>query len=134
MIRRPPRATRTDPLFPCTTLFRSPRARRRPALPCSEGPRRLQHRFGMALHAQLAPFPRERAVGAEQEGRAFDPHIGAAVILLFDPGPERRAQAPVLVRGEAAGQPIFVTELPELPQSLARNRDNIPATKPTYGS
>src|SRR3546814_1862374 len=24
MIRRPPRATRTDPLFPYTTLFRSP--------------------------------------------------------------------------------------------------------------
>src|SRR3546814_12168343 len=23
MIRRPPRSTRTDPLFPCTTLFRS---------------------------------------------------------------------------------------------------------------
>src|SRR3546814_10612103 len=27
MIRRPPRSTRTDPLFPCTTLFRSPRRR-----------------------------------------------------------------------------------------------------------
>src|SRR3546814_5532201 len=26
MIRRPPRATRTDPLFPYTTLFRSPLA------------------------------------------------------------------------------------------------------------
>src|SRR6056297_4135585 len=24
MIRRPPRSTRTDTLFPCTTLFRSP--------------------------------------------------------------------------------------------------------------
>src|SRR3546814_4712425 len=29
MIRRPPRSTRTDPLFPYTTLFRS----RRPAVP-----------------------------------------------------------------------------------------------------
>src|SRR3546814_18975359 len=28
MIRRPPRSTRTDTLFPYTTLFRSPRARR----------------------------------------------------------------------------------------------------------
>src|SRR3546814_1883060 len=27
MIRRPPRSTRTDTLFPYTTLFRSPRAR-----------------------------------------------------------------------------------------------------------
>src|SRR3546814_7928254 len=35
MIRRPPRSTRTDTLFPYTTLFRSRRARRelvRPAL------------------------------------------------------------------------------------------------------
>src|SRR3546814_19687463 len=29
MIRRPPRSTRTDTLFPYTTLFRSPRGRRR---------------------------------------------------------------------------------------------------------
>src|SRR3546814_15157232 len=29
MIRRPPRSTRTDTLFPYTTLFRSPRARAR---------------------------------------------------------------------------------------------------------
>src|SRR3546814_8964225 len=34
MIRRPPRSTRTDTLFPYTTLFRSAdRARRRGALP-----------------------------------------------------------------------------------------------------
>src|SRR3546814_4921055 len=30
MIRRPPRSTRTDTLFPYTTLFRSPRRRRLP--------------------------------------------------------------------------------------------------------
>src|SRR3546814_5962840 len=30
MIRRPPRSTRTDTLFPYTTLFRSPDARLRP--------------------------------------------------------------------------------------------------------
>src|SRR3546814_5283366 len=34
MIRRPPRSTRTDTLFPYTTLFRSPRPRReRPLVP-----------------------------------------------------------------------------------------------------
>src|SRR3546814_12419226 len=32
MIRRPPRSTRTDTLFPYTTLFRSPQGRRRPAM------------------------------------------------------------------------------------------------------
>src|SRR3546814_8151265 len=31
MIRRPPRSTRTEPLFPYTTPFRSPRARAGPA-------------------------------------------------------------------------------------------------------
>src|SRR3546814_12101636 len=33
MIRRPPRSTRTDTLFPYTTLFRSPSEDRAPALP-----------------------------------------------------------------------------------------------------
>src|SRR3546814_20901075 len=37
MIRRPPRSTRTDSLFPCTTLFRSPRRGRR------RGFRRARH-------------------------------------------------------------------------------------------
>src|SRR3546814_5131057 len=34
MIRRPPRSTRTDTLFPYTTLFRSTGADRPPRLPC----------------------------------------------------------------------------------------------------
>src|SRR3546814_17591657 len=34
MIRRPPRSTRTDTLFPYTTLFRSDTGRRRAASPC----------------------------------------------------------------------------------------------------
>src|SRR3546814_9397070 len=44
MIRRPPRSTRTDTLFPYTTLFRSPRrlggARIRGAVPEDRGNRR----------------------------------------------------------------------------------------------
>src|SRR3546814_1062447 len=55
MIRRPPRSTRTDTLFPYTTLFRSPRRRRpddadpRPCRRCSDhrsppsDPRRMRH-------------------------------------------------------------------------------------------
>src|SRR3546814_5059313 len=43
MIRRPPRSTRTDTLFPYTTLFRSGRSRR-------AGPARL-HRLGDGDHA-----------------------------------------------------------------------------------
>src|SRR3546814_16668583 len=37
MIRRPPRSTRTDPLFPYTTLFRSPACPRHPV--AASGPR-----------------------------------------------------------------------------------------------
>src|SRR3546814_1311635 len=35
MIRRPPRSTRTDTLFPYTTLFRSPQPPERPVAPPS---------------------------------------------------------------------------------------------------
>src|SRR3546814_2781616 len=47
MIRRPPRATRTDTLFPYTTLFRSTPALRLPPLPGRTRPKaapRRQHR------------------------------------------------------------------------------------------
>src|SRR3546814_13592502 len=37
MRRRPPRSTRTDTLFPYTTLFRSDPARRRDPSPCLSG-------------------------------------------------------------------------------------------------
>src|SRR3546814_181172 len=39
MIRRPPRSTRTDTLFPYTTLFRSPSDDRRHRLPQAKGRR-----------------------------------------------------------------------------------------------
>src|SRR3546814_7530235 len=38
MIRRPPRSTRTDTLFPYTTLFRSPPDQTRTASPASSSP------------------------------------------------------------------------------------------------
>src|SRR3546814_5501966 len=44
MIRRPPRSTRTDTLFPYTTLFRSPDRRERDRLRRSHPARRFQTR------------------------------------------------------------------------------------------
>src|SRR3546814_3781592 len=44
MIRRPPRSTRTDTLFPYTTLFRSKRGRRRRPGPLPPAPLRLHGR------------------------------------------------------------------------------------------
>src|SRR3546814_4942458 len=40
MIRRPPRSTRTDTLFPYTTLFRSPRRSSRTPASAPNGPHR----------------------------------------------------------------------------------------------
>src|SRR3546814_3481736 len=62
MIRRPPRSTRTDTLFPYTTLFRSRGRRRLPLRSPGDGPGRdLDHR------ESDRPEARERAdVRAEQ--------------------------------------------------------------------
>src|SRR3546814_3546266 len=67
MIRRPPRSTRTDTLFPYTTLFRSPRGpvhRRGPGV--AGGPAFAHPR---ALH-----LVRVQGAGRRNAGRAF--HLG----------------------------------------------------------
>src|SRR3546814_12726876 len=53
MIRRPPRSTRTDTLFPYTTLFRSAGGHFRPDRPCP------QHRMAEGQHRPL-PTRRDR--------------------------------------------------------------------------
>src|SRR3546814_10254324 len=56
MIRRPPRSTRTDTLFPYTTLFRSARrcrtARRHPLEPCM-----IARSFALSLSKGVLDFP-----------------------------------------------------------------------------
>src|SRR3546814_17014089 len=58
MLRRPPRSTRTDTLFPSTTLFRSGRAERpaRTVVPAMVRPRHwsLALAGALLLHAALA--------------------------------------------------------------------------------
>src|SRR3546814_9246402 len=54
MIRRPPRSTRTDTLFPYTTLFRSPDVRR---------------------HGQLTARDRHRGPQRRQEGESHGPGL-----------------------------------------------------------
>src|SRR3546814_3295272 len=62
MIRRPPRSTRTDTLFPYTTLFRSPLRRkvRRSSRPVRRSSRRPQRRrrcrFGRTRLRTAVPF------------------------------------------------------------------------------
>src|SRR3546814_1198703 len=92
MIRRPPRSTRTDPLFPYTTRFRSPsrgcapqsssakRHRRRSPKPLAQVARGgscvliWRHSLSMADGlTNIAASVKQRLLNkARQEGRAFD--------------------------------------------------------------
>src|SRR3546814_1999035 len=65
MIRRPPRSTRTDTLFPYTTLFRSP-----DTLSAGSGG---SHRSGCdgLHHADVAPQRRRGPGGRQQAGAAL---------------------------------------------------------------
>src|SRR3546814_1751746 len=74
MIRRPPRSTRTDTLFPYTTLFRSHHLRRadrlRPeAAPAPAGSRARQDNARQAGRVQGLPLPRTQA-RVPRRGRA----------------------------------------------------------------
>src|SRR3546814_15416878 len=76
MIRRPPRATRTDTLFPYTTLFRSAVERLRPA-------RHLHHRERAALR---------RAHAADLERQVIDLrlHDCADLAVAFGAAPHHQ--------------------------------------------
>src|SRR3546814_4623315 len=92
MIRRPPRSTRTDSLFPSTTLFRSvpPRAPRcrahkprkcptrwsRPWLP-AEAPLRCAEPWSWLESVLLEEVVKRRAADPEQLGGAGDVVLGA---------------------------------------------------------
>src|SRR3546814_1652019 len=86
MIRRPPRSTRTDTLFPYTTLFRSRRRRSEPrrgrlgdtpahqalrALDLAgrgaDGTGRLRHRAGQALPCQAGAASSREGTGRSEE-------------------------------------------------------------------
>src|SRR3546814_14252257 len=75
MVRRPPRSTRTDTLFPNTTLFRSRKSARENAL-------RMREKVGLADKADAYPA---RLSGGQQQrvaiarALAMEPHI-----MLFD--------------------------------------------------
>src|SRR3546814_2024920 len=57
MIRRPPRSTRTDTLFPYTTLFRS--CHRNIITACRQG---LNRTYGAVPLSCLRAFPRQQAI------------------------------------------------------------------------
>src|SRR3546814_3522214 len=93
MIRRPPRSTRTDPLFPYTTLFRSISAR--------------------SLHDRLATFAAGRASFRAPPLKVSA--IGTFIALTFsEPAPEMRALA------DAAVQRLDALRAPLTPREIER--------------
>src|SRR3546814_10854058 len=72
MIRRPPRATRTDTLFPYTTLFRSPVARLQPGQDQPSARRRPPRRAGGLVRWR----PGHENRGEEKVGQRVRPDPG----------------------------------------------------------
>src|SRR3546814_18876759 len=67
MIRRPPRSTRTDTLFPSTTLFRSPAA-----APADRRPRSAKRRPPADGRTERADGPSTRRSGSRQPHHRAD--------------------------------------------------------------
>src|SRR3546814_14023182 len=90
MIRRPPRSTRTDTLFPYTTLFRSVEADGGDLRLAVEGATLVEHQGdgdGAIVHQLLAAF-QHRAVARQQAAAVIDQP--AARHLVHDCGLARR--------------------------------------------
>src|SRR3546814_5303811 len=105
MVRRPPRSTRTDTLFPYTTLFRSKPADGRPVtMPTQD----------MIIGIYFLTMLKEGALG---EGRAFS--SVAEALMAFDRG-ELSLQAKVTLRLDEAGTPKRSEEHTSELQSLMR--------------
>src|SRR3546814_6677091 len=119
MIRRPPRSTRTDTLFPDTTLFRSEAAGR-------GWPGRL--RACRARCDQACQWPQDRrhagaaTIGRDRNSRAASIRQAAAMELLrmFRPDRKTRRNAAALLIGTvlAAGLTAGVAAVPAQADTL----------------
>src|SRR3546814_18200148 len=77
MIRRPPRSTRTDTLFPYTTLFRSPDHRRYPRL---ASPGKASPRGGFVMTDALDR--KRQAITARRDASTFPGEVEACDAAL----------------------------------------------------
>src|SRR3546814_1455887 len=101
MIRRPPRSTRTDTLFPYTTLFRSLPAVISPYVIAAIGVRHARRYFASA---EVFDAEQARRIGLLHEvvaADALDAAVDLQVALLPKAGPVASAQAKSLVRAVA---------------------------------
>src|SRR3546814_12628120 len=96
MIRRPPRSTRTDTLFPYTTLFRSHRIEQADIdLVLSEGKRSLDPGNRTVLHAQPALYTLDGLQGAMNPLGFHANRLGVDInVITADPPPIRNLDTP----------------------------------------
>src|SRR3546814_9575423 len=92
MIRRPPRSTRTDTLFPYTTLFRSVAADPRAcSLPGEKGQQRRRARLRRLLGDEMPAI--QRHLADILCPAAPDVQMPAATLLQVAPGPQQQPRA-----------------------------------------
>src|SRR3546814_5304926 len=111
MIRRPPRSTRTDTLFPYTTLFRSQGSGRDRALP-SHRPREIASALLQGLGARSRPWDRA------SRSRSLAQHLDDEHCRYIQPIPGRAR--PVRIDDHHVGSRRSEEHTSEL-QSLMRN-------------
>src|SRR3546814_4913952 len=108
MIRRPPRSTRTDTLFPYTTLFRSHQAGLRPKalkpgrFPCAPGPGGLQGPARRPAAAPASPMKEASMAGRELAGGRGG-RINCTALRQKAPGAKPGGESGVEGRGDGKG-------------------------------
>src|SRR3546814_5932337 len=119
MIRRPPRSTRTDTLFPYTTLFRSHRSRIRPFSPA-----RVPLRAATARSRRQAPG-HDQSTGNVQGNRA-DPRTG-------DPNRHHRRELGRHPSARSLDPDLRLRTLDHAPKSLGLQTAEPPRPRPRRG-
>src|SRR3546814_5445337 len=95
MIRRPPRSTRTDTLFPYTTLFRSTGLNRCIESPCNVNYSKEQGREEALNKCESAPC---RMDGPSPRERRHEAILDAAEALFIEQGYDRTSLAEIVRR------------------------------------
>src|SRR3546814_11415207 len=92
MVRRPPSSTRTDTLFPYTTLFRTQAAVPVPRVPAAAPAGRIAHHLGAGQHPDVSPIAATQAklafIGPFAAQACIDPLLYPRQVFRMDQGVE----------------------------------------------
>src|SRR5215218_1411744 len=95
--------------------------------PASEGAGGLEHLLGVAGHLHLRPDLRDPPGPVDEDGRALDPHVFAAVHALLGPDAVGLKHVLRLVRGEGEVEPVLGAELVVAPEAVRGDADHLRA-------